>query len=97
MEWLRGDLLHHPYRSFSELLVKQEKYALLMAQHEFATGRMITTRHIVFLPVWRFLRGYVFRSEFRDGWRGLLYGLVRIPYVRNKYVKLWLLQRGQKP
>lgn len=94
---LGGDLLHHPYRSFSELVAKQEKYALMMAQHDHAAGRRVGWWQLLLNPGWRFVRGYVLRGGFLDGWRGLLYGLVRIAYVRNKYARQWLLQRGQRP
>jgi glycosyltransferase involved in cell wall biosynthesis len=94
---LAGNLEHHPYRSLSEQLAKQERYAQMMAEHLFATGKRATLRHIVLNPAWRFIRGYILRAGFLDGWRGLVYALVRIDYVRKKFVKLWLLQHGYRP
>jgi len=38
----------------------------------------------------------VLRAGFLDGWRGIVYALLRVEYVRRKYVKLWLLEQGQK-
>lgn len=94
---LRGDLEHHPYRSLAEQLAKQERYAQMMAEHLFAQGKRASLRQILLNPWWRFVRGYVLRRGFLDGWRGLLYALVRIEYVRRKFLKLWLLQHGQRP
>jgi len=94
---LQGDLQHHPYRSFSEQMAKQEKYAAMMAQHQHAKGKRARLTAIMFNPWWRFFRGYVLRAGFRDGWRGFVYALTRLEYVRRKYVKLWLLQKGFKP
>lgn len=94
---LAGDLQHHPYRSLSEQMAKQERYAQMMAEHLYAQGKRATLGRILLNPCWRFVRGYVLRGGFLDGWRGLLYALVRIEYVRRKFVKLWLLQHGQRP
>jgi len=94
---LTGDLQHHPYRSLSEQMAKQERYAQMMAEHLYARGKRATLGRILLNPCWRFVRGYLLRGGFLDGWRGLLYALVRIEYVRRKFVKLWLLQHGQRP
>lgn len=94
---LPGHLEHHPYRSLSEQMAKQEKYAHMMAAHMYARGKRASLGRILLSPCWRFVRGYVLRAGFLDGWRGLLYALVRVEYVRRKFVKLWLLQHGQKP
>lgn len=96
VQTLSGDLEHHPYRSFSEQLAKQERYAQMMAEHLHARGKRARLSRIVFSPAWRFLRGYVLRRGFLDGWRGLLYALTRADYVRKKFVKLWLLERGYR-
>jgi len=94
---LAGDLEHHPYRSLAEQVAKQERYAQMMAEHLYAQGRRATLRQILLDPWWRFVRGYLLRGGFLDGWRGLLYALVRIEYVRRKFLKLWLLRHGQRP
>ena len=94
---LGGDLQHYPYRSLAEQIAKQERYAQMMAEHLFAQGKRARLTHIWLNPGWRFVRGYVLRGGFLDGWRGLIYALVRIEYVRRKFLKLWLLQHGQKP
>jgi succinate dehydrogenase hydrophobic anchor subunit len=49
----------------------------------------------VFLnPLWRFLRAYVLRLGFLDGWRGLSVALIEARYVREKYLRLVLLQQS---
>ncbi|HJT97518.1 MAG TPA: glycosyltransferase family 2 protein, partial [Rhodanobacteraceae bacterium] len=93
---LRGDLLHHEYRSLDDQLARLERYARMMAEHDRARGRRATLFHLAFNPWWRFVRGYVLRAGFLDGWRGLVYAWIDANYVRQKYVKLWLLDRGQR-
>ena len=92
---LRGDLIHYPYRSLQQQLDKTQRYARMMAEHEFARGKRATLGKLVLAPAWRFWRGYVFRLGFLDGWHGLVYAYVRANYVRQKTIMLWLLQNGR--
>jgi glycosyltransferase involved in cell wall biosynthesis len=92
---LPGDLLHHPYRSFLQLLDKKQKYARMMAEHEFSRGKRASLGKLVAAPAWRFFRSYVFKRGFLDGWPGLIEAFVSANYVRQKTIMLWLLQSGQ--
>jgi len=92
---LHGDLLHYPYRSFDQLLAKKQRYARMMAEHDFARGRRASLARLVLAPAWRFFRGYVLRGGFLDGWPGLVESYVSANYVRQKAIMLWLLQHGQ--
>lgn len=93
---LSGDLIHYPYRSLTQLLQKTQRYARMMAEHEYARGKRASLTKLVFAPAWRFWRGYLFRLGFLDGWHGLVYAYVRANYVRQKSIMLWLLQNGRK-
>ena len=92
---LKGDLIHYPYRSLEQQLSKTQRYARMMAEHDFARGKRATLGKLVLAPAWRFWRGYLFRGGFRDGWHGLVYAYVRANYVRQKTIMLWLLQKQQ--
>ncbi|MCS3808466.1 glycosyltransferase family 2 protein [Xanthomonas sp. 4461] len=92
---LRGDLIHYPYRSLMQQLAKTQRYAQMMAEHDYARGKRATWSKLVLAPAWRFWRGYLLRGGFRDGWHGLIYAYVRANYVRQKTIMLWLLQRNQ--
>lgn len=93
---LRGDLLHHPFRSLDQMLAKTQRYAWMMAEHEHARGKRAGLRKLVLAPWWRFVRGYVLRGGWRDGRHGLVYAYLRANYVRQKAVMLWLLQQGRR-
>ena len=92
---LAGDLIHYPYRSLQAQLQKTQRYARMMAEHDFARGKRATLGKLVLSPAWRFWRGYLFRGGFLDGWHGLVYAYVRANYVRQKTIMLWLLQNGR--
>ena len=96
VETLPGDLEHRAYRSLADQLERLERYARLMAEHLHASGRRAHVYNVLLNPFWRFLRGYLLRGGFLDGWRGLIYACVEANYVRQKFIKLWLLERGQK-
>jgi glycosyltransferase involved in cell wall biosynthesis len=93
---LSGDLEHRAYRSLSDQVARLDRYARLMAEHLHARGRRAHVYNIVLNPFWRFVRGYILRAGFLDGWRGLVYAYVEADYVRQKFIKLWLLDRGEK-
>ena len=93
---LSGDLQHQAYRSLTDEIDRLERYSRMMAEHMHAQGRRASIFNLFANPFWRFLRGYVLRGGFLDGWRGLLYSLTKANYVRQKFVKLWLLNRGYR-
>ena len=92
---LAGDLLHFPYRSLEQQLAKTQRYARMMAEHDFKRGRRASLVGLVLSPAWRFWRGYLLRAGFLDGWHGLVYAYVRANYVRQKTIMLWMLQHKQ--
>jgi glycosyltransferase involved in cell wall biosynthesis len=91
---LHGDLEHQAYRSLADHLDRLERYARMMAMHMHAQGRRAHLINFIANPFWRFLRGYVLRGGFLDGWRGFVYASIKSNYVRQKFIKLWLLNRG---
>ncbi|MEO7433542.1 MAG: glycosyltransferase family 2 protein [Dokdonella sp.] len=93
---LAGDLDHHAYRSLADQLARLQRYARLMAEHQHARGRRARLLQMIVHPGWRFVRGYIVRGGFLDGWRGLVYASVEANYVRQKFIMLWLLKRGQR-
>ena len=94
---LAGDLEHRAYRSLSDQLSRLDRYACLMAEHMHARGRRAHLWNMALNPFWRFMRGYLVRLGFLDGWRGLVYAWIEANYVRQKFVMLWLLGRGYRP
>ena len=56
-----------------------------------AKGKHASLVEIFFNPFWRFFRVYVLRLGLLDGWRGLCIALIEANYVRQKYLRLWML------
>lgn len=91
---LAGDLEHRAYRSIDDQLRRYRQYATMMAADMHARGRRARLSNLVLNPAWRFLRGLLLRRGFLDGWRGFMFACVEADYVREKFVRLWLLQHG---
>jgi glycosyltransferase involved in cell wall biosynthesis len=90
---LAGELEHRAYRSLDDQLARYRRYATLMAADMHARGRRARLLDMVAHPAWRFLRGFVLRAGYRDGWRGFLFACMEADYVREKFARLWLLQQ----
>jgi glycosyltransferase involved in cell wall biosynthesis len=91
---LQGALEHYPYRSLSDHQNRMQRYADLMAQALYDAGKRCGLAKVLINPQWRFMRGYLLRLGFLDGWRGLLFALIESNYVRRKYLGLYIRSRG---
>ena len=91
---LHGHLEHYAYRSLTDHLSRMQRYADLMGQALYESGKRCGLAKVLLNPLWRFVRGYLLRLGFLDGWRGLVFALVESSYVRRKYLSLYVRSRG---
>ena len=91
---LRGYLEHYSYRSLADHHNRMQRYAELMAQAMYERGQRCGLTQVLVNPQWRFVRGYLLRLGFLDGWRGLVFALIEANYVRRKYLGLYARSRG---
>jgi glycosyltransferase involved in cell wall biosynthesis len=91
---LRGDLFHHPYRSFSDHLHTIDQYTTLMARGLHERGRRVRLGDLALRPWVRFARFYFLKRGFLLGWKGLVLAHLAAHYVRLKYIKLRVLEHG---
>jgi len=92
---LTGDLEHHPYRTLAEHLETIDQYTTIMARGLHARGRRARAFDLLVRPWVRFLRFFVLKRGFLLGRKGLVLALLAGHYVRLKYVKLSVLERGE--
>jgi glycosyltransferase involved in cell wall biosynthesis len=90
---LAGDLLHEPYRSVADHRKTIDRYTSAIAEGMHAAGQRARVDQLVLTPVAEFLRFYLWKRGFMDGWRGLLLAYLHAHYVRMKYIKLRALNR----
>ena len=93
---LRGHLEHYSYRNLSDHQDRMQRYAALMAEALYNSGKRCGLGKVLLNPQWRFVRGYCLRLGFLDGWRGLVFALVEASYVRRKYLQLYMMSSTAK-
>jgi len=77
---LKNHMLHLAFDSVEEFSNKQKKYAKLSQKKKNLIKAIIS-------PVWIFLKIYIFRLGFIEGWRGLVIAKVYAQYTFWKYCR----------
>ncbi|MEI8314795.1 MAG: glycosyltransferase family 2 protein [Verrucomicrobiota bacterium] len=67
---LRGELLHYSMENLERQLVKISTYADCFAKNRLAKGQRPGLIDFAVRPLWRFMRCYLLRGGFCDGWVG---------------------------
>ena len=68
---LKCDLLHESNESIARHVSKIIPYQQGFVETRLAGGKSAGVFELCIRPVWRFLRAYIFRLGFLDGWPGL--------------------------
>ncbi|MBI3812277.1 MAG: glycosyltransferase family 2 protein [Nitrospirae bacterium] len=93
---LRGHLDHHTHPTVVSHELKIERYSTLAADERIKSGRPITSwYHLLFNPVWTFVKFYLLRGGYRDGLPGFIVSGFSAAHVLLKYAKLW--ERAHAP
>jgi glycosyltransferase involved in cell wall biosynthesis len=92
---LAGDLMHESAESLERYLDKQNRYTTLQAERMLAEGHGAGALHLVFSPLVRFLKFYVFRLGFLDGVPGFVHIGIGCMNSFNKYAKLRSMRRDR--
>lgn len=92
---LSGHFLHYPYASLEIFIDKINRYSTEAARAAFARGRRTSVLGPFGHGSWTFIRHYVLRRGFLDGWQGLVLAGMAATGSFYRYVKLYWL--GRKP
>lgn len=92
---LGADLLHESFTSFESVLEKMNHYSSAGAKGLMGKGRRGSLASALGHGLWAFLRTYVFRLGFLDGRMGLVLAISNAEGTYYRYLKLWLLHRGE--
>ena len=78
---LRGDLLHFPYEDWNDHLKRIDRYTQLAAEAARHDGMGGSVFKLLLAPPLTFIKAFILRAGFLDGWRGLA-----IAYMGARYV-----------
>ncbi|MDH7511353.1 MAG: glycosyltransferase family 2 protein [Clostridiales bacterium] len=88
IEKLKSPIHHFTYRNIAEHLARINKFSDLGAQKLYAQKKKCRWYHLVWLPFFRFVRAYVLRRGFLDGFAGLVISVLTGYAVFVRYAKL---------
>ena len=88
IQHITGDLLHYSYYSIEEHIAQINKYSTLSALKKFDKGKKSSLLAIILFPKWRFLRDYILKRGFLDGYYGFVICVNSAHEVFLKYTKL---------
>jgi glycosyltransferase involved in cell wall biosynthesis len=94
--YLKGNLLHYSYPSVSYHLKKIDLYTTLYAEGAFKKGKKFSLLKLLSSPVGAFLRRYILKRGFLDGFEGFALSVMASYYTFLKYLKLWELEKNEK-
>jgi glycosyltransferase involved in cell wall biosynthesis len=89
---LTGDLLHYTVRDASEHHLRIDRYTTLAAKEAFDKGQRASYLSIAFSPIVTFIKTFLFKLGFLDGYQGLAIAYFAAHYVFLKQLKLKELQ-----
>lgn len=91
---LRTPIRHLGYKDLSEQMRKIERYSDWEARDLLARGARGEMAKAILHPPARFLKGYVLKAGFLDGWPGFVVAVMTAYHVFAKYAKLRELRRA---
>jgi glycosyltransferase involved in cell wall biosynthesis len=90
---LAGDLLHYTYYSLDEYILQGNKFSSISAKAMFEEGKKAGYINLIWNPFMAFIKNYVFRAGFMDGFNGYIIARQSASQTFFKYAKLIKLQR----
>jgi len=87
-------LLHYSMESLEHQVQKMLRYADDFARLRAGQGRRVGYLDLLTRPAWRFLRSYVLKLGFLDGWQGLCIAWTTAFYTFLRYARARELQSG---
>jgi hypothetical protein len=86
---LRHDLIHLTDPDLHHYFTKFNRYTSLAAEDLASRGRDFRVIDVLLRPPFQFLKMYVLRRGFLDGFEGFVLAVLSSAYVFTKYAKLW--------
>ncbi len=85
---LNNHFLHYPYKDIAHHMQKLNSYSSLSAEKMFSKGKSVSWSMIFLKALFGFIRAYILRKGFLDGWQGFVVSISTAISVYYKYLKL---------
>ena len=93
---LKGDLLHYTYDTVDDQVNQINRFTSIQAIGNFESGKKTNWAAIFISPVYKFIRHYIFRLGFLDGYFGFLICQNMAYSTFLKHFKLMVLWKMEK-
>ena len=90
---LKGDILHYSFTSFEEHASQNNKFSSISADSLFKRGKKTNLLKVAFNPFWAFVRSYLVRLGFLDGFYGFVIAVSIAHLTFLKHSKLYKMQK----
>ena len=84
---LGNPILHYSFLCMEDYVERQNHYSTLYAEEKMKSGFQAGWSHLVLRPIASFLKNYIFRQGFRDGFQGFFLAVTFAFYTFLKYAK----------
>jgi glycosyltransferase involved in cell wall biosynthesis len=85
---LKGDIHHYTYRNIADHLARINRFSDLGAQKLYADKKKCRWYHLLLQPFGRFLKSYLLKRGFLDGFAGLVVSVLNGYSIFVRYAKL---------
>jgi len=92
--FLKGDILHYSYYTVEEHIRQADKFSTIAAKELVSLGKTVTYFQIFVNPVAKFIRNYILRLGFLDGYFGFIICRIAAHETYLKYTKARQLRRS---
>jgi glycosyltransferase involved in cell wall biosynthesis len=90
--YIKNAIWQYPFKNMSEVMHKANRYSTLGAQR--ITKRKLSMGTALTHGIWSFIKHYVFKLGFLDGWAGFVIALGNFEGTFYRYVKAIEIQKG---
>jgi glycosyltransferase involved in cell wall biosynthesis len=92
--YLKGHVIQYPFITLKEFFEKMDRYSTLVVEQRWREGKRLKKRYLLFHPLAFFIKMYLLRSGFLDGFPGLILAMLYSYYTLIKYIKLWDIEHN---
>lgn len=93
---LEGDIFHYSYRNLSHHLSKINQYTTSIAEERWREGKRFNPLKAVFAPPAEFVKKYLLKGGFLDGFPGFALAITSSYYSFLKQIKLFELSLSEE-